>query len=232
MKKIFFTLATVFILISCSKDSTDSATVPVPIVTGMQSQGIGFSGSGGVYDQTIIVPYTGGNGVDYAEGKPIASTGVTGFTLTLQAGKLSNGTGGNLVFKFKGTATTIGVAYFAIAFGGQTSVTNVSVTIPAKITDLSCSSATFSAIPKAGIPFSGNALVPHTGGNGGSFETGAQFNSTGVTGLTATIQGSQIQLNYGILTYKITGTPSGSGTATFEISFAGRACTISTAVNP
>jgi trimeric autotransporter adhesin len=235
MKKIILTFATLFVLTSCSKDSKDETSpTPAPIVTSIQSQGVGFTGNGGVYDRTFKISYTGGNGLDYPEGKPIASTGITGFTLTLQPGKLSNGTGGDLIFKFKGTATSVGVAYFDISFGGQTSKTNVSVTIPAKITSLSCDLPTFSAVPKAGTAFTGTLTVPHTGGNGGSFE-GEEFdviNSTGVKGLTAAIQGSQIQLGNGLLTFKITGTPSGSGTATFPITFDRQSCSISTTVNP
>jgi IPT/TIG domain len=131
-------------LFSCSKPTDNPA--PVPIVTSITPVGIGFSDSGdGIYDATVVVPYTGGNGLDYPAGQPIASTGITGFTMTLKAGKLNNVTGGNLLFNFKGTTTTTGVTFFDISFGGQSAKVNVSVSFLPQILDL----ATFS--PESGV---------------------------------------------------------------------------------
>jgi len=67
----------------------------------------------------VNIPYTGGNNVAYAAGTPIGSTNVIGLSATLQAGTLSNGAGGNIVFKITGNADRAAIAYFTISFGGQ-----------------------------------------------------------------------------------------------------------------
>ncbi len=72
--------------------------------------------------------------------------------------------------------------------------------------------------------------VPYTGGNGGSYPADAGTASTGVTGLTATLRAGTLASGSGNLVYDITGTPSGSGTASFAISFAGRSCTMTITV--
>jgi len=67
----------------------------------------------------VNIPYTGGNNVAYAAGTPIGSTNVMGLFATLQAGTLSNGADGNIVFKITGNADRAAIAYFTISFGGQ-----------------------------------------------------------------------------------------------------------------
>jgi len=66
--------------------------------------------------------------------------------------------------------------------------------------------------------------VPYTGGNGGPFIT-TVVNSKGVTGLTATLQADTFKIGAGVLLYKISGTPTSSGTAIFEINIGGSVCT-------
>jgi hypothetical protein len=128
-------VAAIAILVSCSKPADNP--VPVPTVTSITPVAIGFGeNSSGVYDATVSVPYTGGNGLDYPAGQPVASTGITGFTMTLLAGKLTNGAGGNLLFNFKGTTTTTGVTFFDISFGGQSAKVNVSVSFQPQVLNL------------------------------------------------------------------------------------------------
>jgi hypothetical protein len=55
-------------------------------------------------------------------------------------------------------------------------------------------------------------------------------NSTGVTGLTATLVAGTFANGSGTLTYTITGTPSSSGNANFAINIGGRVCTLSRSV--
>ncbi len=58
------------------------------------------------------------------------------------------------------------------------------------------------------------------------------FHSTGVTGLTATLQAGKIESFVdGILVYSITGTPLSAGDANFEINFKGKTCSFSIIVN-
>lgn len=101
----------------------------------------------------------------------------------------------------------------------------------AVIAALTCASAGFSATPVSGAAFSGTAVVPYTGGNAAGYGAGAAIASTGVTGLTATLQGGTLASGAGNLTYAITGTPAAAGTANFAISFGGQTCTISIPVS-
>ncbi|MEN9918632.1 MAG: hypothetical protein RL662_1068 [Bacteroidota bacterium] len=66
----------------------------------------------------LKVPYTGGNAGKYSIGKPIASTGNTGLTATLKAGKLEHGVG-FLVYDVTGTPAQDSPtgARFALSFG-------------------------------------------------------------------------------------------------------------------
>ncbi|WP_449401345.1 chitin binding peritrophin-A domain-containing protein [Chryseobacterium wanjuense] len=61
---------------------------------------------------------------------------------------------------------------------------------------------------------------------------GQSVNSTGVTGLTATLVPGNFAAGNGNLTYTVTGTPVGEGTASFAISVGGQACTVNVTVQP
>ena len=67
-------------------------------------------------------------------------------------------------------------------------------------------------------------FVPYSGGNGGPFISQV-ITSKGVTGLTATLQADTFKIGNGILLYKISGTPTSSGTAIFELNIGGKLCT-------
>ena len=71
--------------------------------------------------------------------------------------------------------------------------------------------------------------VSYTGGNGGS-HAGQTVTSTGVTGLTAILAASTFASGTGSLTYTITGTPIGSGTASFALNIGGQTCTLTVSV--
>lgn len=99
------------------------------------------------------------------------------------------------------------------------------------ITSLSCGTAVHNGNLIAGVAVSGvSSVIPYSGGNGGA-HTGQTVNSTGVTGLTATLSASRFIFGDGILTYTITGTPSGTGTASFAISIGGQTCTLTRTVS-
>jgi uncharacterized protein (TIGR02145 family) len=102
---------------------------------------------------------------------------------------------------------------------------------PGSITALSCSTATNSGTLTQGTAASGvSSSVPYTGGNGGT-HGGQTVNSTGVTGLTATLTAGTFANGSGSLTYTITGTPVSSGTASFALSIGGKTCTLTRTVN-
>ncbi len=102
----------------------------------------------------------------------------------------------------------------------------------ASITALSCSSGSFSAAATANSPYSATATIPYSGGNGKAYANGTAIASTGVTGLTATLQGSTLASGNGNLNYSVTGTPSAAGTANFPVSFGGQSCSLTLAVSP
>ena len=97
---------------------------------------------------------------------------------------------------------------------------------PGTITALNCSSATNNGTLTATITASGvTSVISYTGGNGGS-HNGQVVTSTGVTGLTATLQAGTFANGNGSLTYTITGTPAISGTASFVLNIGGKICTL------
>jgi uncharacterized protein (TIGR02145 family) len=180
---------------------------------------------------STIIPYTGGNGGSYG-GQIINSTGVTGLTAVLEAGNFNNGNG-TLTLNIIGTPAGSGTASFILNVGGQACIFTRSVILPdGLITTLNCSTATHNGTLVDGVLASGvNSVVPYTGGNGGMYN-GQTVNSTGVTGLTATLPAGTFANGNGTLTYTITGTPSGSGTASFALNIGGQVCTLNRVVNP
>ncbi len=100
----------------------------------------------------------------------------------------------------------------------------------AAISGLNCAGASL-ATATAGTAYSGVATVPYTGGNGIAYGTGTAIASTGVIGLTATLQSGTLASGSGNLAYLITGTPASSGTAAFALSFGGQVCSLSLTVN-
>lgn len=101
----------------------------------------------------------------------------------------------------------------------------------ATISGLTCSSTSFSALAYASTAYTGTATVPYTGGDGVAYLAGSAISSTGVTGLTATLQAGTLASGAGNLIYTIAGTPSGAGTATFAITFGGQSCSFALTVS-
>jgi uncharacterized protein (TIGR02145 family) len=101
---------------------------------------------------------------------------------------------------------------------------------PGTITALNCSSATNNGTLTATSAASGvTSVISYTGGNGGA-HNGQVVSSTGVTGLTATLQSGTFANGNGSLTYTISGTPSTSGTANFALKIGGKMCTFTRTV--
>ncbi|RMZ60751.1 hypothetical protein D1632_01870 [Chryseobacterium nematophagum] len=206
-----------------------SSTANGRVDTGTLTQGTLASGV------SSDIPYLGGNGSNYPIGTGIASTGVTGLTATLQAGTLANGNG-TLRYVITGTPSSSGTATFTISFGGQScSFTRTVDTSGPIITTLDCSNTANGRVDTGtltqGTLASGvSSDIPYLGGNGVNYPAGAGISSTGVTGLTATLQAGILANGNGTLRYVITGTPSSSGTATFAISFGGQSCSFTRTV--
>jgi uncharacterized protein (TIGR02145 family) len=172
------------------------------------------------------VPYTGGN-EGLHNGQTVTSTGVTGLTATLSAGSFANGSG-SLTYSITGTPSAAGTASFVLNIGGQTCTLNRTVN---GITALNCNSATNSGTLTAGTVAIGmSSTVTYIGGNGGSYSS-QTVNSSGVSGLTATLSGGSFAIGGGSLTYTITGTPNGVGIASFWLNIGGQGCWLRIQVN-
>ena len=74
-----------------------------------------------------------------------------------------------------------------------------------------------------------SSSIPYTLGYGGTYPT-LSINSTGVTGLTATLEGRTLMNSSGVLNFIITGTPNTSGTAIFIVNLAGKTVVFTRAV--
>jgi uncharacterized protein (TIGR02145 family) len=100
------------------------------------------------------------------------------------------------------------------------------------IATLNCAGATNNGTLTEGQAASGvNSVIAYTGGNGGA-HGGQVIISTGVTGLTATLNLGIFTSGAGNLTYTITGTPTTTGTASFAINIGGQSCTLTRTVAP
>jgi uncharacterized protein (TIGR02145 family) len=70
-----------------------------------------------------------------------------------------------------------------------------------------------------------NFIISYSGSNGG-YHTGQTVVSTGVTGLTATLQSGTFVYGNGSLKYEITGTPVSGGSASFSLNIGGVTCVL------
>ena len=99
------------------------------------------------------------------------------------------------------------------------------------IATLDCGGATSNGTLTSGAAASGvTSVVAYTGANGGTYN-GQSIASTGITGLTATLAAGNFASGNGSLTFNITGTPLGAGTASFAITIGGKNCTLTRTVN-
>ena len=102
--------------------------------------------------------------------------------------------------------------------------------LPGNISTLNCESATNNGTLNATTTATGvTSVISYTGGNGGA-HNGQVVASTGVTGLTATLQAGTFANGNGSLTYTITGTPATSGTTSFALNIGGKICTLTRTV--
>lgn len=103
-----------------------------------------------------------------------------------------------------------------------------------QISGLDCINARINPVSyKAGQHYEGVLIVPYFGGNGGYYSADLTIESTGVTGLTATLQPGNLAYGNGEMIFNLSGTPSESSPelATFEIDFAGNICSASVGAN-
>jgi len=103
--------------------------------------------------------------------------------------------------------------------------------IPGSIGALDCAGSTITGTLNSGQAASGvSASVPYTGGDAGP-HSGQTVASTGVTGLTATLNAGSFISGAGSLLYAITGTPASVGTASFALNIGGQTCILDVTVS-
>jgi uncharacterized protein (TIGR02145 family) len=180
-------------------------------------------------DVSLRVPYTKSNGQDFA-GETIPSTGVTGLTAILARLKFQEGPD-SLTYIITGTPATAGTARFRLGAGRDSCDLNLVVGSRAgTLQNMNCLNANNSGTLIAGLAANGvSSTIPYTDGNGGP-HGGQTVTSTGVLGLTATLQAGNLNIGNGTLTYNITGNPAGSGNAQFALNIAGGTCMLTRSV--
>jgi uncharacterized protein (TIGR02145 family) len=171
--------------------------------------------------------------------------GAIASSIKLSSSGYRNGAGGMLaatgLYGYYWTSSILGAASKDIYFGGgnsgiQTSNRSNGITVrciketPATLGSLSCSS-----ISLAGNLFSGQAAtgvtitVPYEDGNGGYYAS-QTINSTGVTGITASLAAGFLANGSESFVYTVSGTPATTGTATFALNIGGQICSFSVSI--
>ncbi|PWN68281.1 hypothetical protein C1631_016400 [Chryseobacterium phosphatilyticum] len=95
---------------------------------------------------------------------------------------------------------------------------------------LDCSTGALSGTFIAGVPSTGTKTINYTNASGQPYNA-ISVTSTGVTGLTATAPAGTLANGSGNISLTVSGTPSGSGIASFVVSVAGESCSFTINVN-
>lgn len=162
----------------------------------------------------------------------LALNGVPGITVASVApanATLISGQSQLIEYTLSGTPTSSGTLMGTWAKLSLNCAKTVAVIEP-PITSLDCAGASKNGNLTGGLAANGVSAVISYGGGDGSGYSDQTISSTGVTGLTATLVAGNFTPG-GSLTYNITGTPSGGGTASFPISIGGKSCTLNFTVN-
>jgi len=102
---------------------------------------------------------------------------------------------------------------------------------PAKISAFNCAdTVNFGTLNKAIAASGVSSSITYSGGNGGIYAA-QSIASTGVTGLTASLDAGTLNNGNGIITFNISGTPTSSGIAAFTFSIGNKSCIFYRTVN-
>jgi uncharacterized protein (TIGR02145 family) len=102
---------------------------------------------------------------------------------------------------------------------------------PGAVETLECGGTTVEGPISIGLPVADvNITIPYTGGNGESY-AGQTMNSTGVTGLTATLASGNFTVGSNNLRYNVSGIPASAGTAIFSLNIGGQTCNLEVPVS-
>jgi uncharacterized protein (TIGR02145 family) len=222
-------------------DSSDYADLAGNGIAGVTDNGNGTLTftylDGSSFTTGVLSGLTGPQGPQGVQG-PAGTAGPTGPQgIQGPAGNgFSNGTAINQIMYWNGTSWVAlnpgtNSQVLAICNNNLTWVTINGICV-SSITTLNCGTAINSGTLTTGLGASGaSSSVPYTGGNGGA-HFGQIVNSTGVTGLTATLASGNFANGSGNLIYTITGIPSTSGTASFALNIGGQSCVLNRSVSP
>lgn len=180
---------------------------------------------------TLRVPYTGGNGGSYAA-QSVASSGILGLTASLVADRFKIGDS-FVTYTITGIPSNYGIANFNLSLGGRSCSYALKV-LPhvGTITNLECNVGTLSAQILSGTSANGKTYsLPYVGGNRGYY-TARVLTSSGVTGITATLDSGVFANGDGALVFALSGTPNGIGNANFNINIGGKNCTFAVVISP
>lgn len=227
MKHIFklflFSAAFLFLITACNDDDEEAADPGAPEVTTLE-----------VTEITESEAKSGGD-VTSDGGAPVSARGVVwgleqSPSLDNNLGLTVDG-GGLGIFTSSITGLSSGETYFVrayatnpggTAYGQQIEFTALSPSIASlNCDDITTEGTLTEGISAAEVFFS----IPYSGGDGSNYE-GQTLSSTGLAGLTASLQAGTFANGSGTLTYTITGTPSNSGSAGFTINIGGQSCQI------
>jgi uncharacterized surface protein with fasciclin (FAS1) repeats len=227
--------------------TTQLLSVPYALHAKTAGSIVGGGGSGTLASVTtanatnvLATSATLGGNVTASGGELVLSSGVCVSTTanpTVDDVVISMGSGTGA---FTGSASNLqsGTTYYVRAYATNPSGTaygnNVNFTTQSQgsISALDCDNAGTNGSLIDGVDASGVIVgVLYFGGNGGP-HSGQIVNSTGVTGLTATLPAGNFANGSNTVVYNITGTPSGSGTANFSLNIGGQSCSLSLTVNP
>ena len=101
---------------------------------------------------------------------------------------------------------------------------------PGKIASLNCAGVSLNgSLNNGAIASNVSFVITYSGGNGGSYSA-QSTSSTGVVGLTATLQAGSFATGNGSLTFTVSGTPTSVGNALFLVTIAGQVCSVSMVV--
>jgi uncharacterized protein (TIGR02145 family) len=101
---------------------------------------------------------------------------------------------------------------------------------PGAITALNCAGVSVNGSLTNGSAASNvSFVISYEGGNGGPYSS-QSISSTGVDGLTATLQSDVFANGNGSLTFDVSGTPTSVGNALFSLTIAGQVCSVSMVV--
>jgi len=218
-------------------DGATGATGPQGTTGADGPQGLqGIQGVTGLQGPTGAQGVAGNDGAIGPQG-PTGATGLDGETgvqgATGPTGLVDAGTAAGDILYWNGTNWSelpIGAQNQTLTVCDGALVWTTGGVCPGTITSLNCGSSNNSGTLISGNAASGvSSNIPYTGGNGGLYN-GQTVSSTGVTGLTATLNAGTFANGSGSLVYTISGTPSVTGTASFALNIGGQSCSLTLSV--